>query len=191
MTEPTRTQIALGEYAALRAEILIRLAAQTTLVGVCLTAAGVVFGLVLSEKGVPQQTLLIVPPIVGGLGFFYAYNTRTSMLLGKYIRTELWSVFEQDVGDGRYVPSWEQFVGRYRKGHAFPNIWMRARWMFLEPIGTLTVFLLPSVVALMAYSPLEAFDDSGMLLAGWLLGASLVMVEVAVAYYLIRDSEQV
>lgn len=49
-TDGGRVEVALAEYTALRAEILTRLSAQTTLVGVCLTAVGVVFGLALRKR---------------------------------------------------------------------------------------------------------------------------------------------
>lgn len=116
---------------------------------------------------------MIVPPVVSGLGFFYAYNTRAAMLLGTYIRTELWTDLQRHMPDRRPLPSWERFVGAYRQGDPFASVWMRARWMSLEAVGTSTVFLLPSLVALTAYGPGESLGDSNTLLVVWILDALL------------------
>ena len=179
----------IAEYVALREEILARLNSQTTLVGICLTAVGVAFGLALSDKGVPRQVLLVVPPIVSGLGFFYAYNSRAMLLLGRYLRTELWPRLNSDpAGDGR-AASWEHFLLGYRQGLRFSNWWTRLRWMSLEVVGAATVFLLPSMVALIAYTPRAAWSDAPALGAVWALDAFLVLIELVVAVQLLWDYE--
>lgn len=190
MTATAERDVAPAEFAALRAEIVSRLSAQTTLVGVCLTAVGVVFGLALSDKGVPEQVVLVLPPITVCLGLFYAYNTRATILLGTYIRTKLWPALERDAANGTALASWERFMAGYRQGEQFSSPWMRARWMALEATGAATVFVLPSVVALVAYGPGQALDESSALLAAWIVDALLTTLEIVVACQLVRDYER-
>jgi len=144
-----KVDIALAEFNTLRAEILGRLSAQNTLVGVCLTVTGVVFGVLLSRKGVSVQAALVLPPIVSGLGLFYLYNARAQLIIGIYIRDHLWPrLYEPEEG-----LSWELFIHDYRRGAAFASKWARVRWMLLEPLASTTVFLLPSGVALVTCGP--------------------------------------
>jgi hypothetical protein len=181
-----RREVALAEFVALREEILARLSAQNTLVGVCLTAVGVIFGLALSQKGVSLTVVLVVPPVVSGLAFFYLYNARAHVLMSIYLRTRLWPMLRTSEDEDPLV-SWEGFMRGYRTGERFESAWTRLRWMSLEPVAGATVFLFPSVFALIACGPGRALDTSALLLTVWIVEALMVALVGVTGLLVARD----
>lgn len=182
-------EIALSEFQALRAEIASRHEAQSALLGICLTAVGVAFGLVLSRQGASEELLLIVPVVCAGLGFFYANHNRVILLIGGYIRVELWPRLAETVGTP-HLMSWEEHVLGFRSGRSFAGPLHRLRYMALELFGGATVFVLPGAVALAVFGPGQALAGSGALFAGWLLDVAMMVMHITATLLLVRDYAQ-
>ncbi len=99
-----RVDVALAQFTALRGEISGRVNIQAALVGVALTALGVIFGLALSKEGNPL--LLTAVPTVGlAITILYYAEAYRIGLIIKFIDQDLWPSIARQVGDD--VPSWE------------------------------------------------------------------------------------
>jgi hypothetical protein len=173
----SQADVDLAEYAALRAEIVGHQSAQTTLVSVYLTAIGLVIGLVLSDKGVPRELLLVVPLISSGLGLFYAGHSRACLIIGRYIRIRLWPRL-RGVGKG---PSWEEYLLSLRRRNNSRSL----RHFSLQVLGGTVVFVMPSVGAL-AFSADAAFASKSLELV-WVLGLVLLLLHGSLATLLARE----
>jgi hypothetical protein len=103
---------ALAEFNALRAEITNRMTSTAALMGVGLSALGVIVGLVVKEHG-DQRLLLAVPPLALTVNSLWAVENRQVGLIGQYIRTRLWPYLADT--DER-MPSWEDECARRRQG---------------------------------------------------------------------------
>ena len=171
----SQADVDLAEFVALRAEIVGHQSAQTTLVSVCLTAVGVVIGLVLSDKGAPPELLLVVPLISSGLGLFYASHSRVCLIIGQYIRLRLWPRL-RGAGD-----SWEEYLLSLRRENGSRSL----RHFSLQALGGTVVFVMPSVGAL-AFSAEAAFDREG-LWPVWLLGLALLLLHGALSTLLAME----
>jgi hypothetical protein len=125
--------VALAEFNALRAEINNRMTTTAALVGVGLTALGVIVSLVVKEDG-DERLLLTVPPLAIAVNFLWAVENRQVGLIGRYIRTRLWPYLRE--GDDR-LPSWEEDCAERR--HGLVNV--------LRSIGTDFALTLVFVVA--------------------------------------------
>jgi uncharacterized oligopeptide transporter (OPT) family protein len=178
--EAHRADVALAEYAALRAEMHGRQSSQTTLVGICLTGIGLIIGLILSERSIPSQLVLVIPLIASGLGMFYGSHSRGCLVIGRYIREVLWPSIQPVVG-GPKMPSWEQYVHDLRQANV-----SRMRYLSFEFLAGGIVFVLPSAGALAFYAP-KAIGESHALWPVWLLGVVLLVLHVALTIGLARD----
>jgi hypothetical protein len=110
MPAPTPAEVALEEFKALRTEIITHIQAQTTLVGVGMTAAAAIGAFAFGGKNGtdPQQLeiLLVLPFVLGGLGLAYLAQSSHVHSIGEYLRDHLWRrLFQGSVPD-----SWENFV---------------------------------------------------------------------------------
>jgi hypothetical protein len=121
--------IALAEFNALRAEITTRMTAQAALVGVGLTALGVIVGFVVKENGDPRL-LLAIPPLAAGVNFLWAVENRQIGQLGRYIRIDLWQHLK--AWTGIELPSWEGLAAQRRVG-----FWNVVRSIFTDFTTTL------------------------------------------------------
>jgi hypothetical protein len=166
----SQADVDLAEFAALRAEIVGHHSAQTTLVSVCLTAIGVVIGLVLSDKGAPLELLLVVPLISSGLGLFYASHSRICLIIGRYIRVTLWPRLR--TGESL---SWEEHLLSLRRENNPRSL----RHSSLQFLGATVVFVMPSIGAL-AFSAEAAFARGSLELV-WILGLLLLLLHVSLA----------
>jgi hypothetical protein len=81
--------VLLAEFNALRAEIVARSNSQSALVGVGLTAVGVIVGLVVKDNG-DQRLLLALPPLGALVNLLWSIENRRVTLAGAYIREALW-----------------------------------------------------------------------------------------------------
>jgi hypothetical protein len=108
---------ALAEFNALRAEIINRMTTTATLVGVGLTALGVIVTLVFKEGGDPRL-LLTVPPLAFTVNCLWAVENRQIGLIGQYIAILLWPYLGR--GD-TLLPSWEEECAKRRR--ARKDIW--------------------------------------------------------------------
>lgn len=98
--------VALAEFTSLRTEMAARVNIQAALVGVALTAIGVIFGLVL-DKGGNTLLLLAVPPLALIVNVLHLAESHRIGLIMDYIDGELWPYLQLQVG---HVPSWEGTV---------------------------------------------------------------------------------
>jgi hypothetical protein len=105
--------VALAEFSALRAEITNRMATTAALVGVGLTALGVIVGFVVKEQG-DKRLLLIVPPLALLVNLLSAVENRQVGLIGLYIGGSLWPYLAEQT-DNR-LPSWEEECAKRRAG---------------------------------------------------------------------------
>ena len=97
--------VALGEFNALRAEIVSRRSTQAATVGVGLTAVGVVFGLAFAPQGGDRARLLAVPPLALVTALLFLSETFVIHNLGRHIRDRVWPYLSDQTG---YEPSWEK-----------------------------------------------------------------------------------
>jgi hypothetical protein len=167
--------VALAEFNALRAEINNRMTTTAALVGVGLTALGVIVSLVVKEDG-DERLLLTVPPLAIAVNFLWAVENRQVGLIGRYIRTRLWPYLRE--GDDR-LPSWEEDCAERR--HGLVNV--------LRSIGTDFALTLVFVVA--AASSLVVLGDSvqvdgqekkvnlGLIVFDWILTVLALAVPIA------------
>lgn len=104
--------VELAEFNALRAESVAQQTAQAALVGVGLTALGVVFGLAIKQGG-DSHVLLAVPPLAAIISLIHASVTFRIIRIGDYIRDELWPAIQSQVGS---IPSWQAYLVARRQG---------------------------------------------------------------------------
>ena len=105
--------VLLAEYNALRAEIVSRSSAQAALVGVGLTALGVVVGLVV-QKHADQRLLLALPPLALLVNLLWSIENRRIALAGRHIRKH--TSVELKARTGLEHTSWEEAVEQRRQG---------------------------------------------------------------------------
>jgi hypothetical protein len=172
--------ILLAEYVALRAEIVSRLSSQATLVGVTLTAEGVVAGIVLTGKTSPDL-LLVVPIIAPALGLFYIDHMRQLGLVGLYIRSTLWPLLQGQVANVA-IPSWEATWAAYNDPERHTRKRAYINFLLLMALPPGAVFFLSAVVAL-AITASAAFRDAAYA-ALWALGCSLTVLFASSAVFL-------
>ena len=105
--------VAIAEFGALRAEIVSHVTAQAALVGLALTAAGVIVGFTVKE-GADQRLLLAIPPLTLLVVLLHTAETFRAALIGRYIAVELWGDLEGRVGK---LSSWEAKVAQPEGGY--------------------------------------------------------------------------
>lgn len=156
--------VLLAEFNALRAEMHSYISAQAALVGLGLTALGVITSLAVGNNG-DDDLLLAIPPLVALIVLAHTAETYRIATLGDYIREKLWPDLERRVGN---IPSWEI--------HAVEQRPKRAVTVFLKAIGVdfpaMTLFLLSSVIVL-ATAP-------GKWETLWCIGLVATVVAIAV-----------
>ena len=185
-----RLDVALEEYKQLRAEILVHSQAQTTIVGIALTAtaaiAGVAFGSGAIDNPERLEILLALPLILTGLGLSHLARSVNIIAIGQYIGLRLWPALAAtqpgdttSASDATVIHSWEQSVASGRGlSQAAKGI---KGWLSVVP--GLFVFGFPSLAALtinykLAWLPvITETHPSGLQLA-WLLD-SLALVAAA------------
>jgi hypothetical protein len=152
--------VAVAEFNALRAEIVSHVTAQAALVGLALTAAGVIVGFTVKD-GADQRLLLALPPLALLVVLLHTAETFRSALIGRYIATELWEDLEERVGDLR---SWEARVAERRQRHVL----LLLPEMFLLEFPAMAIFILAGVYALVQVGsgePLWWIDCAALVLA--------------------------
>lgn len=131
--------MAIAEFNALRTEIVSNITAQTTIVGLGVTAIGVLVGVVAAKDG--DDRLLLAIPLVSLLvvALHGAASYRIG-LIGNYIRIELWPYIGGRVD--KSLPSWEATV---MEGRAFGRAMPKTLLVDLPPF---VILLAASVAAL-------------------------------------------
>jgi hypothetical protein len=140
--------VAIAEFNALRAEIVSHVTAQAALVGLALTAAGVILGFTVKE-GADQRLLLAIPPLTLLVVLLHTAETFRAALIGRYIATELWEDLEGRVGKLR---SWEARVAERRQ---LP-LHLLLPEIFLLDFPAMAIFILASGYALVQVGSGEA-----------------------------------
>ncbi|GAB4061030.1 hypothetical protein [Catellatospora paridis] len=90
----------LAEYAALRAELLQKLGAQSTIMNLNMTAIAGIGGIVITQRA-DIRLLLMLPVISGALGLIAYGEARDVTVIARYIRDRQASLLAQYVGDQR------------------------------------------------------------------------------------------
>jgi hypothetical protein len=97
--------VALAEFVALRTVISNSRTTQGALVGIALTAFGLIFTFSLQDA--PKRSLLFaVAPLAVVITVLYLGETFRVLKVGDYIRLELWPYLQEQTG---YAKSWELF----------------------------------------------------------------------------------
>jgi hypothetical protein len=154
--------VLLAEFNALRAEIVARTSSQAALVGIGLTAVGVIVGFVVNDGG-DKQLLLALPPLAALVNLLWSIENRRVTLAGAYIRRTLWREVCRLTG---VASSWEAEVHQRRKG-------LSAVFSILAE-GTLVLVFAGSAVAGIAVASDEVHGE--LETAEWVLaGAAAVL----------------
>lgn len=103
-SDARKVEVALAEFDALRAEILVRRGAQKSLVAIALTAYGVLFTFSLGSDG-DERLLLLVPPLGFALCLLQLGESFHIHRIGRYIKGKLWPTLTELTG---YQHSWER-----------------------------------------------------------------------------------
>ncbi len=154
--------VPLAEFTALRAEIVSRITLQAALVGIGLTALGVILGLVVKKDG-DQRLLMAIPPLALVVNLLYSAETYRMSELGTYVRTRLWP-YLRDSADPS-LDSWEGYLADRRK-----SLW-RLPLIALVDIPAMGLFCTSSVAAMILV------DDVSNTLrwVGWVLAVVSVL----------------
>lgn len=132
-------EVALAEFAALRAQIAGHIRAQAAVAGLGLTALGVVAGFSVGNDG-DQRLLLAVPLLVMVVVLLHTAETYRISVIGDYIREALWPYLQARVSEAEFdvpdVPSWEAGVGAERSQ---PSVFAKVVLVDFPVMGTFIV----------------------------------------------------
>lgn len=168
-------EAALAEYQALRAEIISNLNSQAALVGLALTAVGVIVGLTVKE-GASEQLLLAIPPLTLFMVLLHIGSSYRLRLMGRYIETDLWPYIAEQVGD-EGLPSWEaKTAARQFSWEALPVA------VFLNS-PAMAILLVVSIVALIQVEGREFFSW-----VGWFSVVAAIVASIVVGYWVRENS---
>lgn len=140
--------MAIAEFNALRAEIVSHVTAQAALIGLALTAAGVIVGFTVKE-GADQRLLLAIPPLTLLVVLLHTAETFRASLIGQYIATELWEELEGQVGR---LHSWEARVAARRD----QPLHLMLPEIFLLDFPAMSILILAGAYALVQVGPGDA-----------------------------------
>lgn len=159
--------VAIAEFNALRAEIISRMTAQAALVGIGLTAVGVILGLSVGEEG-NKSLPLAIPAIALLVNTLSTAQTHRINLIGTYIRQSIWPFLRDQAG--RELKSWEDDVAGRRASPAYALV------VLLVDAPAILVFVVASVLAL-------ALGDQhgGLVVGGWVATAVALLVPMGVS----------
>jgi hypothetical protein len=176
-SSPDRSvDVALAEFNALRAELVSHLTTQAGVVGLGLTALGVIVGFTVKEGG-SERLLLAIPPLTLLVVLLHTAGSWRSNLLGNYIRKDLWPYLASRVGDER-LPSWEHEVAARQRP------WKAVLMALIIDFPAMAIFIVASVVALF-----QVEGGSLLWFAGCLSVAGAVLVPLLVGHQ-IRNSRR-
>ncbi len=166
MDEATRDRaivdVLLAEYNALRSEIVAHLTVQAAVVGLGLTALGVIVGLAANSAG-DHKALLLVSPLSLFVVLIYAAETYRSAMIEIFIYRHIWPRLEESLGE---LPSWERQAASERK----PKLGVIGTSLLID-VPAMAIFVLAGAGAQVA-----AWDLADPL---WWGGAVLLILSVA------------
>lgn len=167
--------VALAEFNTLRAEIVSHLNAQAAVVGLGLTALGVIVGFTVKDGG-SERLLLAIPPLTLLVVLLYTAGSWRMALIGNYIWTELWPYLTKRVGD-ESLPSWEGKVAKRQQ----PLKAIPIAVIIDFPAGA--IFIGAGIVALLSIG-----DREILWLGGWLAVGFAIAVPVVVGLLVRKKS---
>ena len=159
---------AQAEFSALRAEILIRLQAQSAAVAAALAISGAIGAVAFGGEHDRLEILLVLPFVLGGLGFLHLEHSHRTAVLGTYIREKLWKEIAAPVGQ----LSWETYLSDYR---AQPG--RRLIWQGIGGAPYALIYFTPAAAALVLTALAENIDREGWFWWVW-AGGAVVLVAV-------------
>ena len=169
-------EAALAEFQALRVEIISNLNSQAALVGLALTAVGVIVGLTVKE-GAGERLLLAIPPLTLFMVLLHIGSSYRLSLIGRYIENDLWPYIAEQVGDTAGLPSWEaKTAARQFSWEALPVA------VFLNS-PAMAILIVVSIVALIQVDGPEFFSW-----AGWFSVVAAIVASMVVGYWVRGDS---
>jgi hypothetical protein len=154
--------VALAEFNALRSEMVSRITTQAAVVGLGLTALGIIFGVAIKDGQGPL--LLAVPPVALLVVMIYMAETFRCAVIGTYVRDKLWPFLQARAGD-ETMPSWEVEVAS--KGRPVEAL---AKALVID-FPAMAIFVVASGAALW-WAPRFAFL--------WWLGCLMTLASMAV-----------
>jgi hypothetical protein len=163
--------VVLAEYNALRAEIVSHINVQAAVVGLGLTAIGVLVGFAAKGDG-NHQALLMVPPLSLLVVLIYSAETYRSASIEIYIYHRIWPTLELNVAK---LSSWERTA-------ACKRVKRNGVWEALViDFPALAVFLFAAIIA-------QVVDRNNVPL--WWIASTLVPFVVIFPLYVGRRIRQ-
>jgi hypothetical protein len=130
--------VALAEYAALRAEVTNRISGQDRMLNLYITATAALFGLALSGHA-NSLILLILPLLSAATRLLYHNHNLYIRLVSAYINDQLKPLVTDHLDEPRLL-GWQQRSAEYQRGP-----WQRR---LAHPAGLALLFPVPAAVAL-------------------------------------------
>lgn len=166
--EPDRSvDVALAEYNALRAEILGHTTSQNTVLGLGVTAIGVVLGLGINAPG--QRAILVFVPVLAGIVILVYWGLAYRIVvIGKYTQMVLWPCLPRPISDVGLL-SWEGSLAHLESTR--PH---RSLSQIVEVTVTLLLIVLGAYAIYLSEGPIWPRCVGGAILAmaagsgGWL-----------------------
>jgi hypothetical protein len=166
-------QARLAEYASHRAEIGWRTNAQQTLLGLNVTAAGLVGSAALSAPS-RRLLLLVLPYVCSALGMAWLDHGRSIAKTAQHIRVALWPGVQEDAG---LTTPEERHRLRCRDDYLIEqDVETRARYRLTVVVPYGLVFTAPSIAALAFAWPANRSVGLAVL---WAAGLVLTIANLA------------
>jgi hypothetical protein len=157
--------VVLAEFNAMRAEKVGHITGQAAVVGLGLTALGVIGGFVAKEGH--DRLLLAIPPIAMLVALGSAAGAYRSTVIGRYIRDELWPHLERNLGPyNGPLPSWQHYIAK-----------THSKWIVVLKVIFLDSPPTVLFVAASGYALYQTADESELL---WWLGFVMTSISIAV-----------
>jgi len=163
----------------MRAEKVGHITGQAAVVGLGLTALGVIGGFVAKEGH--DRLLLAIPPIAMLVALGYAAGAYRSTIIGRYIRDELWRHLERNLGSYEGpLPSWQRYIAK-----------THSRWVVLLKVIFLdappTIFF----IGASGYALYQTADDREFVWwAGLVMTAISITVPLVIGLAIKNNSEE-
>jgi hypothetical protein len=146
------TEIALGEFQSVRAEIAMHQQAKTRYLTLALTATGAIGAFALGRNG-NIEALLVLPLVLSGLAIVYLKHNLDVENLGEYVRDQLWPLLQSTwgrskTGDIGELPSWDAWINNRRATTSRKSLYGA-----LGVLPPLLIFSAPSVCAVAIVAP--------------------------------------
>ncbi len=163
--------VVLAEFQALRTEMVSRASSAAALVGVGLTAFGVIVGFGIKSHG-DLKLLLAIPPIAALVNLLWSIESKRVTLAGAYIRQQLWPALRTWLDTD--LPCWED-VNQYRR----TDRWRRFASLLTD--GLMLLMFSASGAAALIVANNNVHIPAGVLAAEWGVVALSLALPVGIA----------